>query len=178
MRNSRKLRVWFLLAAVFLAAGALRAYELREFHVQIPHPIPTDDLLVLHGVEGRSIWDAPGRPDKRRYSFRWSDKPIKVLAWAPGYEIAYAERPAGADGWTPEFKPLAAAVLRGTLVDTKGQPLAGKEIVFTYELREALSFFGRKDDPVPRLTVVSVFGMTVHVAKSWLRKMPACALPM
>ena len=59
------------------------------------------------------------------------------------------------DVWEPFFVPLDSIPLEGRLVDSHGRPLAGETLVFTYELVEAMRFFGYSDGGVPRLPVAT-----------------------
>ncbi|MGD0093533.1 MAG: hypothetical protein ABSE73_26790 [Planctomycetota bacterium] len=83
-------------------------------------------------------------------------KSVKLLAYCPGYQIAYITEPPLDQPWTPGFKPADMTHLEGTLTDTKGKPLPNQRLRLSYHMIEAMSFFGYFDGMVPKITISSI----------------------
>lgn len=80
---------------------------------------------------------------------------VKLFAYLPGCRIDPVDGLRAGDAWEPFFLPLDSVPLEGKLLDSHGRPLAGETLVFTYDLIEAMDYFGYSDGSVPRLPVAT-----------------------
>ena len=127
-------------------------------HVRIPPEMDAEHFRLGVGLYGHGLQTGAQSGEKGVCEY---DVPcttadvVKLFAYLPGFRIDHVDGLRTGDAWEPFFVPLDSVQLEGKLLDSHGRPLAGETLVFTYDLMEAMSYFGYSDGGVPRLPVAT-----------------------
>ena len=148
--------VFACLAMVVSAAGT--EPPPAAVRVRIPPDVDAENFRLGVGIYGYGLQTGTQSGEKGVCEY---DVPcttadvVKLFAYLPGYRIDPVDGLRAGDVWEPFFVPLDFVPLEGRLLDSHGRPLAGETLVFTYDLIEAMDYFGYSDGSVPRLLLAS-----------------------
>ena len=128
-------------------------------HVRIPPEMDAENFRLGVGIyfgHGLQTGDQPGEKGVCEYDVSCTTADVvKLFAYLPGFRIDHVDGLRAGDAWEPFFVPLDSVPLEGKLLDSQGRHLAGETLVFTYDMMEAMGFFGYSDGGVPRLPVAT-----------------------
>lgn len=154
--------------------------------LEIADGVDLEGLLVEYGLYGRGLSMRRLTPEdgSRRLEIRLDDprsawvrpvESVKILAYLPGFRAATLEldwREVGTPTtWEPDLVRLAVAPVQGRLIGPDGEPLANRQVRFSYLLDEAMHFFGISDGSVPSVELGSAVSDPegrFHVDLPWL----------
>ncbi|MGD9611565.1 MAG: hypothetical protein AB7V22_01530 [Kiritimatiellia bacterium] len=154
------LRARFLVF-VFLAVGGFAAGAEpppAAVRVRIPPEKDAENFRLGVGIYGHGLQTGAqsGETGVCEYDVPCATaEVVKLFAYLPGYRIDPVDGLRAGDVWEPFFVPLDVLPLEGKLLDSHGRPLAGETLVFTYDLIEAMDYFGYSDGGAPRLPVAT-----------------------
>jgi hypothetical protein len=152
-----------VMLVVLLGAGVCAGTGDSGVRLKVMLPDDMDPARVqVHYLCGSSMGTLGGREPltSREFSIPPATYPgihsteaVKVYAYCPGYQIAWAVDPNISEPWKPQFVKAVTAKLEGTLTDPNGQPAVGKEICFSYTMAEDGGFHGSRNGLVSRLMI-------------------------
>ena len=126
----------------------------KVLQIRIPQEIDPGKLTILYGERGNGLTVGPldTTSGVREYEVDLRNATsAKLLIYCPGYRMVTAEFDAaqisGSKIFTPRFVSLPMIPLRARLVDTKGRPLVGEEVVLRHTLLE-MEYFNYGDGMV------------------------------
>lgn len=140
-----------LVVCVIATAGAGGAQAPETLTIEFPAAVSPPTVSVwYHPPPGQPFPVAGAHPPHRTYSVSISRAvPLRVLLYIPGYQfVAHEFEPAEiTKTFIPPLIPLGTTPLHGRLVTSSGQPVRDTPIRLSYDLVEAMSFFGYMDGP-------------------------------
>lgn len=150
-------RLWisFLVVGVSAACAEPPPAAVR---VRIPPDLDAEHFRLGVGIYGHGLQSGTHAGEKGVCEY---DVPcttadvVKLFAYLPGCRIDHVDGLRAGDTWEPFFVPLDPVPLEGRFVDSQGRPLAGETLVFTYDMIEAMDYFGYSDGGVPRLPLAT-----------------------
>lgn len=124
--------------------------------VRIPPGIEPETVSIYFGQRGVApvVNEVTTQPGIANYVLPVvGPEPMSVLMYVPGYRIV-ARALSGvelASRFEPALAPLATVRMNGRLVDSRGQPIVGQDLELSYDLLEAMPYFGYIDGGVPTI---------------------------
>jgi hypothetical protein len=139
------------LLVVCVSATTGRAQGPETLTIEFPAAVsPTTVSVWYLPPPGQAFPVTGARPSNRTYTIPVAGAlPLRVLIHVPGYQLVAREFEAAEMTGTfiPPLIPLGNAPLHGRLVTSSGQPLRDTPIRLSYDLVEAMAFFGYMDGP-------------------------------
>lgn len=127
----------------------------KVLRIRIPKEVDPEELTILEGVYANGLYCGPVDMKKgvHEYTRKLSAQTtsVKLLVYHPAYKMVAAEITAKEatlkKPFTPKFVPRPMVPLTAKFADTKGKPIAGREVALTLYLGE-MEYFGYVDGTV------------------------------
>lgn len=126
--------------------------------VRIPAGIEPEAVHIYFGQAGVPpvVNEMKTRPGIANYVLPVSGpQPMTILMYVPGYQVVTRELSGAelASTLEPKLTPLAMVRMNGRLVDSRGRAVVGQELELSYNLLEAMPYFGYLDGGAPSIQV-------------------------
>jgi hypothetical protein len=133
----------------------------KTLQICIPQEIDPGKLTLLRGTYGNglSLSQLDTKKGVREYEIDLRDATsVRLLIYCPGYRMVTTDidvtQVSGSETFSPQFVELPMVPLRVRLVDTKGRPVVGEEVLLRHTLLE-MKYFSYLDGRVHLVVVAT-----------------------